>query len=70
LLLASVVDPDPHQIDKLDPEPDPHQFADDKQKCMDYEHFFKVRLFPPWKVLEIEPDPDRSLENSGRKDLN
>ncbi len=82
LLLASVVDPDPHQIKrqdpdpnphqsyKLDPEPDPHQFADDTQKCMDYEHFFQVRLFPPWKGLEIEPDLDRSLENSGRKDPN
>jgi hypothetical protein len=22
---------------KLDPEPDPHQFADDKPKCMEYE---------------------------------
>jgi hypothetical protein len=29
-------DPDPHQSDKLDPEPDqdPHRFADDKPKCM------------------------------------
>jgi hypothetical protein len=26
--------PDPHQSDKLDPDPDPHQFADDKPKCM------------------------------------
>jgi hypothetical protein len=25
----------PHQSDKLDP--DPHQFADDKSKCMEYE---------------------------------
>jgi hypothetical protein len=35
--------PDPHQKDKLDPEPDPdpYQFADDKPKCMEYEHFFK-----------------------------
>jgi hypothetical protein len=24
---------DPHQSDKLDPDPDPHQFADDKPKC-------------------------------------
>jgi hypothetical protein len=33
------MDPDPHQSDKLDPEtvPDPHQFADDKPKCMEYE---------------------------------
>jgi hypothetical protein len=29
-------DTDPHQSDKLDP-PDPHQFAYDKQKCMEYE---------------------------------
>jgi hypothetical protein len=30
-------DPDPHQSDKLDPEPyqDPHQFADDKPKCIE-----------------------------------
>jgi hypothetical protein len=31
-------DPDPHQSDKLDPaDPDLHQFADDKLKCMEYE---------------------------------
>ncbi len=39
-------DPDTHQIkvacgsgsqDKLDPVPDPHQFADDNPKCMEYE---------------------------------
>jgi hypothetical protein len=32
-------DPDLHQSDKLDPEPDtdPHQFTDDKPKCMKYE---------------------------------
>jgi hypothetical protein len=29
--------PDPNQSDKLDPEPDLHQFADDKPKCMEYE---------------------------------
>jgi hypothetical protein len=28
--------PDQQQSDKLDPEPDPHQFADDKPKCMEY----------------------------------
>jgi hypothetical protein len=28
-------DLDPHQRDKLDP--DPHHFADDKPKCMKYE---------------------------------
>jgi hypothetical protein len=28
---------DPHQSDKLDLEPDPHQFADDNPKCMEYE---------------------------------
>ncbi len=27
--------PDPHQSDELDP--DPHQFTDDKPKCIDYE---------------------------------
>ncbi len=30
------LDPDPHQSDKLNPEPDLHQLADDKQKCMEY----------------------------------
>jgi hypothetical protein len=29
--------PDPHKSDKLDPDPDPHQFADDKPKIMEYE---------------------------------
>jgi hypothetical protein len=29
------MDPDPHQSDKL--APDPHQFADDKPKYMEYE---------------------------------
>ncbi len=37
---------DPHQSDKMDQDTDPHQFADDKPKCMDYfsifEHFFKI----------------------------
>ncbi len=36
---------DPHQSTKLDPGPDPHQFADDKPKCMENEPFsaiFKV----------------------------
>jgi hypothetical protein len=31
---TSVVDPDSHQSDKLDP--DPHQFADAKPKCIKY----------------------------------
>jgi hypothetical protein len=46
---AVLVDPDPHQSDKLDPDahpdphqgykmdPDPHPFSDDKPKCMKYE---------------------------------
>ncbi len=32
----SVVDPDPHQSVKLDQ--NPHQFAEEKTKCMEYEH--------------------------------
>jgi hypothetical protein len=28
---------DLHQSDKLDPDPDPLKFSDDKPKCMDYE---------------------------------
>jgi len=37
---ASNKNPDPDQIkicDKLEPEPDPHQFPDNKPKCMEYE---------------------------------
>ncbi len=55
-LSTSVVDPHPdqHQSDKLDEEPDPdgHQFADDKPKCMDYEPIraiFRVWAFI-WKL--------------------
>jgi hypothetical protein len=35
------VDPDPHQSDKLapEPDPDPHQFSDDQPKYMEYEPF-------------------------------
>ncbi len=31
------LDADSHQSDKLNPDPDLHQFADDKQKCTEYE---------------------------------
>ncbi len=31
------LDPDPHQSDRLDPDKDPHQFAGDKLKGMEYE---------------------------------
>ncbi len=34
--------PDPHQTDKLDPDPDPHQFADAKPKCMQYEPILAI----------------------------
>jgi hypothetical protein len=45
-------DPDPHQSDKMDLEPDldqdPHQFADDKLKCMEYEPILaRFRGFTP-----------------------
>jgi hypothetical protein len=35
---ASTKNPDqhPNQSDELDPEPDPHHFADDKPKCIEY----------------------------------
>jgi hypothetical protein len=33
-------DPDPDQSDKLDP--DMHQLADDKPKCMEYESFLAL----------------------------
>jgi hypothetical protein len=35
-------DPDRYQSDKLDPEPDPHQSADDKTKCMKYEPILAI----------------------------
>jgi hypothetical protein len=31
----------PHQRDKLDPDPHPHQFPDDNPKCMENEHVFQ-----------------------------
>ncbi len=42
---------DPHQIDQLDPEPDPHQFAEDKPKCLEYEYntFSRILAFI-WKL--------------------
>ncbi len=36
-MTTSVADPDSHQSDKLDPDLDPHKFADDKPKCMEEE---------------------------------
>jgi hypothetical protein len=54
--ISSIVDPDPHQSDKLNPDPgqqqsekldpdsDPHQFTDDKPKCMEYNR----SLFEPF----------------------
>ncbi len=38
------LDPDPHQSDKLDPEPDPHHYADDTSKCMEYEPILALFL--------------------------
>jgi hypothetical protein len=35
-------DPGPHQSNKLDPDLDPHQFADDKPKSMEYETFWAL----------------------------
>ncbi len=43
------LDPDPHQSDKLDPEPDPHHFADDKSKCIEYEPI--LALFQGFELL-------------------
>jgi hypothetical protein len=37
--------PDTHRSDKLDPEPDAHQFADESQNVWNmslFEHFFKI----------------------------
>jgi hypothetical protein len=34
---ASNKNPDSHQSDQLDPDPDLHQFTDDKSKRMEYE---------------------------------
>jgi hypothetical protein len=41
------LDPDPHQGDKLDPDTDPHQFADNKPKCMEYEPIYLSSRFEP-----------------------
>jgi hypothetical protein len=60
-LKNSVVDPHPHDIDKLDLDPhphqsdkldpDPHQVADDKPKCIMY------GIWAYLKVLSSEMDP-------------
>jgi hypothetical protein len=47
IVMTGVVDPDPHQSDKLHPDPDPHQFPDNKSKCTIwdmslFEYCFKV----------------------------
>jgi hypothetical protein len=47
--LHQIKKPDPHQSDKLDPEPDPHKLADDKPKCMEYKPF--LVLFQGFKPL-------------------
>jgi hypothetical protein len=47
---------------KLDPEPDPHQFADDKPKCMEYEPI--LAIFQGFESLlgsldlDSDPEPD------------
>ncbi len=49
-VLGSFVDPDPdpHQSDKMDLEPDPRQFADERLKCMEYEPILaRFRGFTP-----------------------
>ncbi len=65
-------DPHPHQIkisirvciqrDKLDPEPDPdlHQFADDKPKCMEYEPIWAIfqGFEPLFGIWDLDPAPD------------
>ncbi len=39
-------EPDSHQSDKLDPDPDQHQFADDKPKCMkDWSLYLEARIW-------------------------
>ena len=43
-VLTSVVNPDP-QSDKLDPDPNPHQFADDRPKCVEHEPIWALFKF-------------------------
>ncbi len=53
------LDPDPHQKrDKLDPDQDPHQFADGKPKYMEQESIWT--LFHGFEPLfrSLDPDPD------------
>jgi hypothetical protein len=66
VFLGNNLDPYPHQRDQLDP--DPHQFADDKPKCI-FEHFFKVwslyleariRIRIRIKATKEDPDPHQS----------
>ncbi len=54
-------DPDPHQSDKLDPDPD--LFADDKQKFMEYGNIFK-HFF---KVLSLYLEARMRIQNRIRK---
>ncbi len=47
-------------------DPDPHQFADDKPKCMSlFEHFFKG-LYPdphPGEKSDPDPQPQHSIDD-------
>jgi hypothetical protein len=73
---SSVVDPDPHQSDKLDPnpDPDPHQCEDHKPKysiwnMRQFEHLFKVlSLYLEARIrIRIKVTSRIRIRNNGRK---
>jgi hypothetical protein len=48
-----------------EPDPDPHHFADDKPKCMEYEHFFKGLSLNLEDIMDSDTDPQQG-EKSDR----
>jgi hypothetical protein len=60
--------PVPHRSDKLDaePNPDPHQFADDKPKCMEYRPI--LTLFqgfePLFRSWDLDQDPHQGKKSN------
>jgi hypothetical protein len=64
--ITSVVDPDPYQCDKLNPDPQTHQLAVDKPKGMEYEPI--SALFQGFEPLfgSYDPNPDPNQHQSER----
>ncbi len=47
----SFTDPHPEKSDKLDPDLDPHQFADGKSKCMEYDPILYKHFSSFWASI-------------------